>query len=296
MLLSGDSIVMALQTNILPTLVCSASFIIAVSPELHAGNGFVRAIKDTGVRTLTRLNIKVSGTYQQIKNRLQGQSWQPIKNDPQLLSSLSKKDILIETGHGLYIFNRFKDYKYMPHFLKSLPYSSQARYHIPPAGLESLQTKFQLPLRKDKLGIPLLNLLTRDYDLDIMKKAIDLGADVNAADYRGVTPLHEAAATGSWDKILFLLNNGADLHATYGSLNGKKGFSVVIAAAMGDTYGCISCSEHRTGEETFLATQYHWLPKMTERYYDKFPNRANVVKHLLTERNKEPNESYCCMQ
>ena len=41
----------------------------------------------------------------------------------------------------------------------------------------------------------------------------ELGADVNARDYQGYTPLHNAAARGDNEMILYLVSKGADVKA-----------------------------------------------------------------------------------
>jgi len=49
--------------------------------------------------------------------------------------------------------------------------------------------------------------------LDAVKYLVELGADVNARDYEGYTPLHHAAARGDNDLILYLVSRGADVKA-----------------------------------------------------------------------------------
>ena len=49
--------------------------------------------------------------------------------------------------------------------------------------------------------------------LDAVKYLVELGADVNARDYEGYTPLHHAAARGDNDLILYLVSKGADVKA-----------------------------------------------------------------------------------
>jgi ankyrin repeat protein len=49
--------------------------------------------------------------------------------------------------------------------------------------------------------------------LDAVKYLVELGADVNARDYQGYTPLHHAAARGDNELILYLVSKGADVKA-----------------------------------------------------------------------------------
>ena len=47
--------------------------------------------------------------------------------------------------------------------------------------------------------------------LSVLKMAVEKGADVNAANYQGNTPLHEAALRGSFVCASFLLSNNAKI-------------------------------------------------------------------------------------
>ncbi|HCR38575.1 MAG TPA: hypothetical protein DIV80_03745 [Synergistaceae bacterium] len=49
--------------------------------------------------------------------------------------------------------------------------------------------------------------------LDIARTLIEAGADVNAKDIQGWTPLHEAAEAGRTDIVQLLLDHGADVNA-----------------------------------------------------------------------------------
>ena len=49
--------------------------------------------------------------------------------------------------------------------------------------------------------------------LDAVKYLVELGADVNARDDQGYTPLHHAAARGDNELILYLVSKGADVKA-----------------------------------------------------------------------------------
>jgi len=58
----------------------------------------------------------------------------------------------------------------------------------------------------------------RNRDLDAVRKAIDSGADVNAQDERGNTPLHAVSWYGGSDIAQLLLDHGADIEKK--SVNG----------------------------------------------------------------------------
>lgn len=49
--------------------------------------------------------------------------------------------------------------------------------------------------------------------LDIAKKMIENGTDINISDEYGVTPLHVATQTENMIAYRFLIQNGADVHA-----------------------------------------------------------------------------------
>jgi ankyrin repeat protein len=49
--------------------------------------------------------------------------------------------------------------------------------------------------------------------MDAVKYCMQLGADVNAADTKGYTPLHGAAYIGNHEMIQYLIDHGADVKA-----------------------------------------------------------------------------------
>jgi len=48
---------------------------------------------------------------------------------------------------------------------------------------------------------------------DVVKLMVAKGADINAKDYNGTTPLHEAAWSGHKDVVELLVDNGANVSA-----------------------------------------------------------------------------------
>lgn len=64
-------------------------------------------------------------------------------------------------------------------------------------------------METDPARIAELHQISVDYRLANSRHLIDSGADVNAADDDGSTPLHAAAADDSAEVVRFLLNSGA---------------------------------------------------------------------------------------
>ena len=57
----------------------------------------------------------------------------------------------------------------------------------------------------------LLIQAVRDGNIEAVKQHLDAGADVNAKDENGKTPLHRAAMHGSKEIVELLIGNGADV-------------------------------------------------------------------------------------
>ena len=52
----------------------------------------------------------------------------------------------------------------------------------------------------------------RGHTVPLMRFLVEQGADINARDTSGYTPLITAAASGSWDNVKYLIEAGADLN------------------------------------------------------------------------------------
>lgn len=51
-------------------------------------------------------------------------------------------------------------------------------------------------------------------NLDVIKKLVELGAMLTTSGKSEIQPLHHAAAAGNTEIMKFLIDQGADLHAT----------------------------------------------------------------------------------
>jgi len=72
---------------------------------------------------------------------------------------------------------------------------------------------------RDASGRTLLQRLCARGNFDDAKELIKSGADVNAADYAGNTPLHEAALEGYLEIATLLLDNNADINKQSGQMD-----------------------------------------------------------------------------
>ena len=69
--------------------------------------------------------------------------------------------------------------------------------------------------RRNRVGAPALDPADEErMTLDVARSVLDLGADVNAADLRGNTALHDAVRRGFESVVELLAARGADVNAT----------------------------------------------------------------------------------
>ncbi|XP_055356034.1 LOW QUALITY PROTEIN: ankyrin repeat domain-containing protein 11-like [Paramacrobiotus metropolitanus] len=95
--------------------------------------------------------------------------------------------------------------------------SSRERPGTPSGSSTSSKDGKESRVRRDPKGETPLHVACRKGDMPTIRKLMEEGVDVNAADYAGWTPLHEAANHGREDVIKILCKNGANIHAKGGA-------------------------------------------------------------------------------
>jgi ankyrin repeat protein len=109
-------------------------------------------------------------------------------------------------------------------------------------------------------------------DLGAVRRLLAEGADPNAANRFGVTPLHEAATVGNADMLKALLEAGGDANASYG-----EGETVLMTAARtGDAASVRLLLEHSAAVDAF--EQWHG---QTALMWAAIENHADVVQLLI---------------
>ena len=101
-----------------------------------------------------------------------------------------------------------------------------------PTGIENRRAQTGVPARSAELDERL--------SLEAARVAVERGGDVNAADYRGDTPLHDAARLGYNAIIQFLVDQGADVNAT----NGRNQSPLSLADARQPLTGNYNDNDH----------------------------------------------------
>lgn len=132
-----------------------------------------------------------------------------------------------------------------------------------------------------------------------------LGADVNAADHHGNTPLHDAAHTGKISCIEFLVSSGADINAVNNTGNTplmqaaigesenallamiETGADMDIANKAGETALHIAAQGHnsrcadillKAGADPFKATFFGWTALHTAASYGRIGMMKNIIR------------------
>jgi ankyrin repeat protein len=109
-------------------------------------------------------------------------------------------------------------------------------------------------------------------DLDAVKRLLSEGADPNAVNRFGVTPLHEAATVGNAEMLKALLDAGADANAAFG-----EGETVLMTAARtGDAESVRALLAH--GADADAREQWHG---QTALMWAAIENHADIVQILL---------------
>ncbi len=89
--------------------------------------------------------------------------------------------------------------------------------------------------QKNLGGATALHLACREKNFEIAKILIENGADINAVDNEGWTPLMRSSLSGSAEIVDLLLKNGAQAAAV-----NSEGESAIIHAALSDCSGCLN--------------------------------------------------------
>jgi len=103
-----------------------------------------------------------------------------------------------------------------------------------PKGIENRRAQTGVPARNGDLDERL--------SLAAARLAVERGGDLNAADFRGDTPLHDAARLGYNTIVQFLVDEGADVNAK----NGREQTPLSLAEARQPLTGNYNDNDHKT--------------------------------------------------
>ena len=118
-------------------------------------------------------------------------------------------------------------------------------------------------------------------DVESLKKLLDAGADVNAADDTGCTPLHLAAACADIEAVQLLIERGADVNA-FVDASCKNGDDVRSIFGNGATPLC-------------CALRVYEGPEDTPEYLERWKCAGRIVARMLLEHGADPNaaQGFC---
>ncbi|WP_419658793.1 ankyrin repeat domain-containing protein [Desulfosarcina variabilis] len=134
---------------------------------------------------------------------------------------------------------------------------------------------------KNLKGLSPLSIAIKSHNTETFSWLIENGADINSVDYQGHTPIFYAAYSGFSDMVAQLINNGADVNAA-----AKDGRTPLHAAAIGEQVDCLKLClqagaiprQSDKSEEAILATAM--LYKLTADYHLENSNIKKAKEEL----------------
>ncbi|WP_353282518.1 ankyrin repeat domain-containing protein [Wolbachia endosymbiont (group A) of Myopa testacea] len=145
--------------------------------------------------------------------------------------------------------------------------NSSSQSNSSPESLDELQND-TINRSLDDTGGTILHLFVRIHHSSAIDNLINSGADVNATDKRGYTPLHFAAIKGYHEIVLSLMCKGADVNV--------KDFDGRTPLKIAETKGHTKCIEylqsndlHDVSDESLSVNSYSELQEFVNLKYDK---------------------------
>jgi ankyrin repeat protein len=131
------------------------------------------------------------------------------------------------------------------------------------------------PLHRAMEWLP--HLHGKDF-LELTKVLVDAGADVNALDVDGTTPMYLAAIEGFYDVVVYLHTHGADLNVTL-----TNGFSAVheIGNKMGGGLTDVKLTMVRDGKKITIDDPDEIRRIQGSHPDDEFMGYVNTVRYVL---------------
>lgn len=150
--------------------------------------------------------------------------------------------------------------------------------------IESVQNgdRFQLglfleagfsPSLRNPSGVPVLNLAIRSRHFSLVGPLLEAGADLNGiADDRGTTPVMDAAADGSEDLMLQLIELNAELH------HANKDGQTAVTLAVGNGHDDAAIALIKEGMDVDVKD----LLGMSARKYATLYNKTDILEAIST--------------